>query len=296
MATGKKYYWIKLRKDFMTGDTVDFLMSQKNGAQYVVLYQMLCIMCINTGGELSRHIGEVIMPFDIDKIQRDCKYFSRDTVAVALTLFKKLGLIYEQEPGSLVISNFEDMIGSESDYAKQKREQRKNVQMCGNYPKVGIDKCADNNTYRNEDNTVDNVHSNVCNVSTQSIEKDKEKDKDKEININTICTEQKSSEPEPIITLPLNTGEEYPIFQRDINEFAELYPAVDVLQAMRGMRGWLNANPDRRKTKRGIRRFINYWLSKEQDRGGTKRYTGQDQTTPMQQWADNVRGWRNDRR
>ena len=33
------------------------------------------------------------------------------------------------------------------------------------------------------------------------------------------------------------------------------------------MRGWLMANPDRRKTKRGISRFINNWLSREQDKG-----------------------------
>ena len=34
------------------------------------------------------------------------------------------------------------------------------------------------------------------------------------------------------------------------------------------MAGWLDANPTRRKTKAGIRRFVNGWLAKEQDRGG----------------------------
>ena len=72
--------------------------------------------------------------------------------------------------------------------------------------------------------------------------------------------------------LPLNTGEEYPVFQSDIDEFAELYPAVDVLQAMRGMKGWLMTNPAKRKTKRGIQRFINSWLAKEQDKGGNSKY------------------------
>ncbi len=124
MATGKKYYWIKLKKDFLTGDTVDFLMGQKNGAEYVVLYQMLCLMCINTEGKLARKIGEIIVPFDIDKIQRDCKYFNRDTVTIALELFKRLGLVYEQSEGGLVISDFADLVGSETDYAVQKRVQR----------------------------------------------------------------------------------------------------------------------------------------------------------------------------
>lgn len=177
MATGKKYYWIKLKKDFMTSDTVDFLMGQKNGAQYVVLYQMLCLMCINTSGELARQIGEVIIPFDVDKIQRDCKYFSRDTVTIALGLFKKLGLIYEQESGSLIIVDFENLIGSETDYAKQKREQRKVGQIQR--------QLADNN--------VDNVSSDVSNLSTQSKSTEKEiRDKSTEI-IDKISDTEKNS-------------------------------------------------------------------------------------------------------
>lgn len=104
MAGDKRYSWIKVKDSFMTSDKVDFLMSQKNGSNYVVLYQMLCLKCINTNGELARKIGEVIIPFDVDKITRDCKYFSRDTVIIALELFKKLGMIYQEENGCLRIA------------------------------------------------------------------------------------------------------------------------------------------------------------------------------------------------
>ena len=120
----KRYYWIKLKDTFFTSDTVDFLMSQKDGANYVVLYQMLCLKTADTNGELSRQIGEIIVPFDIDKIHRDCKYFSVDTIRVALELYKKLGLIYEQENGILQITNFANLIGSESQNAIYKRQQR----------------------------------------------------------------------------------------------------------------------------------------------------------------------------
>ena len=41
MATGKRYYWMKLKDSFMTSDTIDYFMSQPDGANYVVLYQML---------------------------------------------------------------------------------------------------------------------------------------------------------------------------------------------------------------------------------------------------------------
>lgn len=74
-----------------------------------------------------------------------------------------------------------------------------------------------------------------------------------------------SSSPISSISLFLNTGEEYPIFKEQIKEWSELYPNVDVEQELRKMRGWLQANPSRRKTKSGVMRFVNNWLSKAQD-------------------------------
>lgn len=110
----KRFYWMKLKENFMTSDTVDFLMSQPNGAEYVVLYQMLCLQTLNTDGVLGRTIGEVMIPYDAAKIQRDCKYFSIDTVTLALEYYKKLGLVFEQGNGFLKIANYENIIGSES--------------------------------------------------------------------------------------------------------------------------------------------------------------------------------------
>lgn len=89
-------------------------------------------------------------------------------------------------------------------------------------------------------------------------------------------------EAEPIIGLPLNDGSEHPVTEEEIAEYSRLYPAVDVMQELRDMRGWLLANPVRRKTKRGIKAFIRTWLSKEQDkpvaRSGTttRKLTAED--------------------
>ena len=94
---------------------------------------------------------------------------------------------------------------------------------------------------------------------------DTDKDTDKDNN-TTICAEQAPAQ-QPVITLPLNDGSEYPVTQEQVDEWEMLYPAVDVMQQLRCMRGWLNANKTRRKTRAGILRFINGWLAKEQDRG-----------------------------
>lgn len=87
-------------------------------------------------------------------------------------------------------------------------------------------------------------------------------------NPNTFsCTEQQAA---PVLSLTLNDKSEYPIFASDIAEYRQLYPAVNVSQEFRNMKGWLNANPAKRKTKSGIKRFINSWLAREQNkpRGG----------------------------
>lgn len=93
--------------------------------------------------------------------------------------------------------------------------------------------------------------------------------KQNETKNNSTEPEQAASMP-PVITLPLNDNTEHPVYEQDIAQWKELYPAVDVMQELRDMKGWLIAHPQRRKTKRGINKFINSWLCKEQDKGSTR--------------------------
>lgn len=87
----------------------------------------------------------------------------------------------------------------------------------------------------------------------------------KETDINNIDSSAAAS---LAVTLPLKDGTEYHVSQEKINECKSLFPAVtDVMQEFRKMRAWLINNPARRKTKSGVLRFVNYWLSKEQGKG-----------------------------
>ena len=127
MATGKRYYGIKLKDSFMSSDEIDYLMSQPDGANYVVLYQMLCLKTINTNGCLVSKIGEMLIPYDAEKIQRECKWFPLSTVRLALTVYKQIGLIFENPDGTLSISDYQNMIGSETDWAAKNRRIRSNA-------------------------------------------------------------------------------------------------------------------------------------------------------------------------
>ena len=82
--------------------------------------------------------------------------------------------------------------------------------------------------------------------------------------------ENSASEEQAVITLLLNDETEYAVPQKDFESWVELYRTVDVMRELRKMKGWLQANPGRRKTRRGINRFISGWLSREQDHGGVR--------------------------
>ena len=161
----RKFYWIKLKTDFMNSDAVDFLMSQKDGANYVVLYQMLCLMTAKTNGKLERRMNEIIIPYDVEKIQRDTRYFNIDTVRTALNLYINLGLIYKDENGCLIIANYENLIGSERGSAERMRRLRsQRASQCDELSDANVTKLLQKSD------------------ELSDVDKDKEKEIDKEID------------------------------------------------------------------------------------------------------------------
>jgi len=128
-------------------------------------------------------------------------------------------------------------------------------------------------------NNIYNIPMVDNNIDNNNTIKEYNNIKEKEyINNNIIysCSEgQNPSEPKathntekPFISLILNTKEYHHVYQSDVDSLKELYPAVDVEQEFRKMCGWCESNPTKRKTKNGIRSFINSWLSKAQDKAG----------------------------
>jgi hypothetical protein len=75
--------------------------------------------------------------------------------------------------------------------------------------------------------------------------------------------------------------ETYQIDPQLLADMQECYPAIDVDRELVRMRAWLIANPDKKKTHRGMKRFINSWLSrarpeplnKPDDRGFIEKHT-----------------------
>lgn len=136
-------------------------------------------------------------------------------------------------------------------------------------------------------NVTDNVTYNVTDSVTNSVTLDKYSIDKYSIDKYISSEPDKPTLNQSGIMLPLNDKSLYEVPQENIDTWVTAYPAVDVMHELQKMRAWLESNPTRLKTRRGIKRFINSWLSKEQDRGFRRKQYADRGTDTRQQGAKN---------
>lgn len=119
----KRYYWLKLKEDFFEDDTIAWLEEQKNGKDYIIFYLKLALKSLTNDGKLIRYVGNKLIPYDINSIAK-LTNTDADTVAIALNLFLKIGLIEELDSGEIYMSQLNELVGSETDVAKRVRKHR----------------------------------------------------------------------------------------------------------------------------------------------------------------------------
>jgi uncharacterized protein YdaU (DUF1376 family) len=137
---------------------------------------------------------------------------------------------------------------------------------------------ADANAPPNEDA---NAHANAKHKSQSQSDAPSEQESTSLRSVDSCAEPQVASAPagpEPgmvVMMIPTNKpGQEYPVSQAFADEMAKTYPATNVPDSLQRMRAWTLANPTQAKTSRGMKRFINAWLAKEQDRPRSKANGG----------------------
>lgn len=130
---------------------------------------------------------------------------------------------------------------------------------------------------------------NGCQTVAERVPQDRigkvrlDKDSLGEVSIEDVCTEPlQSSAPETAMNapgIPIKGGVEWRPTVDELNEWIKFYSAVDVIRELGRMRIWCQNNPDRKKTARGIRRFVTTWLDKEQNSAGHYTRVQQRQAT-----------------
>lgn len=119
----RRYYWLKLKEDFFEEDTIEWLEEQPNGKEYCLFYLKLCLKSLKTEGLLVRNVGNLMIPYDPESLAK-LTNSNADTVKVAMDLFNKIGLIKILDGGEIYLNQLSELVGSETEYARQKRIQR----------------------------------------------------------------------------------------------------------------------------------------------------------------------------
>lgn len=74
-----------------------------------------------------------------------------------------------------------------------------------------------------------------------------------------------------MLTFPV-TGDklrrEWGLSRTSLDEYATLYPGLDVLAECRKALAWCLANPGKRKTAKGMPNFLVNWFNRSTNRGG----------------------------
>ena len=141
-----RYYWLQLREEFFKSDEIDWLEEQPNGPAQVLFYLKLCLKSLKTNGLLVRRVGQMLIPYDVEKLA-DFTRSDVNTVQCAIVNLKMCGLVEVLEDGTLFMSHLTNLIGSQSVGAMKRQQQRarqkeaKNVSLT-NTRQVD-DKCRD---------------------------------------------------------------------------------------------------------------------------------------------------------
>lgn len=209
------------------------------------------------------HLG---MRADDDGFVNNPKKIQRSIGATVddLKLLAAKGFIIPFESGVIVITHWKQHNYIQKDRYHPTRHFQEKSQ-------IAIDKAGQYIT-TNVSNTDTTCMHSVSGMDTEvRLGKDRLGKDRLEENICAEPLQASTPEPEepPVISFILNDKSRYPIRQAQVDEWSGLYPAVDIMQELRKMAGWLDANPSKRKTKRGILRFVNGWLAREQDKGIT---------------------------
>lgn len=162
--TQKRYYWLKLKKDFFKRHDIKIIESMPNGKDYVLFYLKLLVESVDHNGNLR--FNDTI-PYD-ENMLSVITNTNIDIVKSAMKLFTELKMVEILEDSTIFMREVEKMLGSETYWAEQKRLQRNNeIKTIGQSP--------------------ENVQS-MSNMSNQEIDIEKDIDIDIDIDIDNISS------------------------------------------------------------------------------------------------------------
>lgn len=193
--------------------------------------------------------------------------FEDGTTLAILTAMKDKGLIVDG-----CIAAWSRRQVQDENAAERKRLQREREKL--EKERLVLEQTRHELSQKHEENHGMSQGVTECHLEQNRTEKNRE-----EKNIkNTICAERLSaSTPEPpedipeeppveFIPLPGVQGE-FPVSQVLADELQRAFPGVNIRAELAKARAWCVTNPTKRKTAKGVPRFLNGWMERAQNSG-----------------------------
>ena len=120
MGESKKYYWLKLKRDFFKRHDIRIIEEMPNGKDYVLFYLKLLLESVDHEGTLR--FSDTI-PYN-EQMLSVVTNTNIDIVRSAMKLFIELHMIDVFDDQTIYMNEVEKYIGSETQWAEKKRLQR----------------------------------------------------------------------------------------------------------------------------------------------------------------------------
>ena len=120
MAEQKRFYWLKLRKDFFQSQQIRILEGMPNGKEYA--YFLLKLMAESISAEGRLRLTDTI-PYS-EEMLAALTNTNVDIVRAAVQAFQALGLVQLMDDGTYYMTEVEKMIGSAVDNDNAERQRR----------------------------------------------------------------------------------------------------------------------------------------------------------------------------
>lgn len=164
----KKYYWLKLKRDFFKRHDIQIIEDMPNGKDYILFY--LKLLCESVDHEGNLRFNEEI-PYN-EQMLSTITRTNIDIVRSAVKVFSQLQMLEVLDDGTFFMREVQKMMGSETYWAERKRiqKERNNAKLIeSNW------KCSNENP------------TSPSKSIEKEIEKDKEIEIEKECKRKTAC-------------------------------------------------------------------------------------------------------------
>lgn len=122
----KKYFWLKLQRNFFKRHDIRIIESMPNGKDYILFYLKLLCESVDHEGNL-RFSDEI--PYNEDMLAT-ITYTNVDIVRSSIKVFTQLGMMELLDDGTFYMNEVQKMIGYETEWAEKKRKYREQLGQC----------------------------------------------------------------------------------------------------------------------------------------------------------------------